>query len=142
MNKADMGHPTQYIHEHFEKGGSIQDFLLVIVGIVVLFGVLAVIHRMQRGPVQSSAPNSPAKLFKSIIQELGLTVRQRDVLGKIAFETGMRQPVAILLSPSIFDKQADKWLTMKSGSGGRGKNRTEQLVATLREEVFEDGPAE
>ncbi len=140
MDETRLRHPTEYIHEHFQKGGNIQEVLLVLVGIAIIFALLTVAHRLQRGGTQSATPNSPAKLFKSVVRELELTVRQRDILGKIALQTGMRHPTVILLGPTFFDRQVDRWWGMNSRLIGRTKSRTEQTIASLRMTLFDDAP--
>ena len=142
MNPTQMEHPTKYIHEHFQKGGDIQNFLLVLFGMAALFVILAIVHRIQRGDRVVTTPNSPMRLFKNTIAELGLTVRQRDFLGRVATEIKLPHPSTMLLSPTLFDRELDRWWKIKGSMSDRAKTNANKMASSVRDTLFDDSSRE
>ncbi len=138
MNQTPIQHPTEYMQEHFEKGGDIQNFLLVLLGVVALFVILAIVHRIQRGGISATTPNSPLRLFKTTITELGLSVRQRDFLGRVATDINLAHPTMMLLSPTLFDRELDRWWEIRGGMSERARNNARKMANSVRETLFED----
>ena len=98
----------QGLRDRFALGGrwgEVISVLLVLAGCVLL---LALIHRRQRTAGRPE-PDSPPRLFRTLLKGLGLTAQQRSILRGMATDLRLEHPTVMLLSPKLFQEQTAAW---------------------------------
>ena len=98
----------QGLRDRFVLGGRWGEVIAVLLVLAACALLLALIHRRQR-TADRPEPDSPARLFRTLLKGLGLTARQRRVLRSMATDLRLEHPTVMLLSPQLFQQQAAAW---------------------------------
>lgn len=80
-------------------------------GLVLL--VIGMSYRWQKRR-QQPAPTQPMALFRRVLSKMGLTVIERWLLWRLARNSGLEHPTALLISTRLYDGAVDRYC---AGSG-------------------------
>ncbi|HPD31108.1 MAG TPA: hypothetical protein PLL20_14025 [Phycisphaerae bacterium] len=80
-------------------------------GLVLL--VIGMSYRWQKRR-QQPAPTQPMALFRRVLSKMGLTVIERWLLWRLARNSGLEHPTALLISSRLYDGAVDRYC---AGSG-------------------------
>lgn len=118
------------IRDRFADGGTWGEMVLAILGLAAFVAFLFVVFGVQRR-VHRKEIDNPRKLFRTLITQLGLTVRQRDLLRRIAGDLRLEHPTILLLGPSIYWSHAEQWTGRFSRNPTAAQAEFDQLARTL-----------
>ena len=120
---------VQSIRQELIRGGSFGEVILAVFAIVVLLCVVALVFRFQQRR-QGRELNNAEKLYRSLLNRLGLSVRQRDLLRRIASEQHLDNPTVLLLGRRVFERHARRGLATGNASPDETR-RIEELADRL-----------
>ena len=103
---------------------------LPLVGSVVLVGLLAVLFQLQKRRQQMDVDN-PRKLYRRLVQRLGLSAAQRDLLYRMASDLHLPNPSVLILGRRVFDNQAQRWREKKRAARRGDDQHIEELADKL-----------
>lgn len=129
--------PLDAVHERFARGGSVQDFLLVLLAITAGLGLLAFLNRLQRPAESKPAENNPQRLFLDLLLHLQLGVVQRDLMLRMARDLRIEHPATLLMSATLFRQNVNKWLRETSTTSGDQHDGFDHLSRLLFDEGLE-----
>jgi hypothetical protein len=116
------------LQERFSRGGSWEELILPLAGFATLSVVLVVFYSLQRRR-QRVDIDHPQKLYRRLVQRLGLSAQQRDLLYRMASDLGLENPSVLLLGRRIFEAQARRWRET-CPAGRRGDDRRFEVLAS------------
>ena len=104
------------VRDSLRMSGSGNWMLWSVIGTAVSGLFLLIIWNRWQNRHQFEVKNleNPDKLFKSLLEQLDLSAREKTVLGKMADDTRLRHPSQMLLSPYLLNWSRDLWLKEKS----------------------------
>jgi hypothetical protein len=96
------------IRDRFADGGGWGDMALTLLGLAAFVAFLFVVFAIQRR-IHRKEIDNPRKLFRTLMTQLGLTVRQRDLLRRMAGDLRLEHPTILLLGPGAYWSHAEQW---------------------------------
>jgi hypothetical protein len=118
------------IRDRFADGGGWADMVLTLLGLAVFVGLLFVVFEVQRR-IRRKEIDHPRKLFRTLMTQLGLTVRQRDLLRRMARELRIEHPTILLLGPGIYRSYAERWTSQSARQPATIHTELDQLARVL-----------
>jgi len=109
MTGAVKPSPLDAVRDHLDKGGSPYAPLVLLLAVLAIAGVLLLLHRLEHRKEAKPQANDPKALFAAVLNKLGLSVVQRDLLRRIAFDLRLPHPTMMLLSPELFQNHVRQW---------------------------------
>lgn len=101
-------------------GGSITDpqsqmrsILLLAVALLLVLWLLSRVQSRLRGQPRRHRPYT---IFRGLLKHHDIGRGDRMMLSILALSCGLRQPVQLLLSPTLFARYAEKWLSGAASS--------------------------
>jgi hypothetical protein len=131
--------PTQRLEalqQRFSRGGTWGELVLPLVGVAALFALLSLLYSLQKRR-QRADIDHPGKLYRRLVQRLGLSAPQRDLLYRMAADLRLPNPSVVLLGRRIFDTHAQRWLA----TGRATRPDSPQRIAELADSLFPGQPA-
>lgn len=129
---APLSERMEGIRGHFAGGGRWSGVIVVFAALAGCLLVLAVVQHV-RDTVKRREPDHPGRFFRTLLGGLGLTVRQRRILQRMATDLRLEHPAVVLLSRELFREQAAAWDKMARNIP------TRELVA-IEQRVFQSAP--
>ncbi len=123
------------IHRHFAEGGSAGGILWVVALIVAIVIVAALVAKFAAHLRQRRSEN-PRVLFLDLLEEVPLSVAQRELLRKIAAFDRLPNPAVILLSRPAFVRSAERWLSRRTNI------QLEEEIKELQRVLFDNPHAD
>ena len=118
------------IRDRLADGGMASEaaltFLGLAGGLLLLYFVLCLRRRGRRREMDDSQG-----LFHSLLSDLGLTVRQRDLMRRIARDRQLKEPAVLLVAPALYWTYATQWLESATGRTDAIHAQLESLAAVL-----------
>lgn len=102
--------PWRNVHNYFNDARSLTHLLPILLVIAAIIAVVLLINRVQQRRSAGRLDDDPAKLFRTVIRRLPLTVFQRDLLHRMARDLSLDQPAVMLLGPHLFAEQVRVWI--------------------------------
>jgi hypothetical protein len=123
MTELILQNPIDAVHERFARGGSVSHFLIVLG--LLLAGMIALIavNRWQKSREDEVAEDSPKKLYRDLLRELGVGVVRRDIMLRMARELRVDHPATLLMGPRVFRNHARKWLRNRDNASDDNAER-------------------
>ena len=118
------------IQDRLSEGSTLGDILLTLLGLAAFVAFLYVVFDLQRRLRRTEIDDS-RKLFRSALVELGITVRQRDLLRRIAGDLHLPEPTVLLLGAGIYWSHARRWMAELPSKQSQTRVEIEQLAALL-----------
>jgi hypothetical protein len=118
------------IRDRFAGGGSTLNFLLAVVGIIAAVAVLRLMHLFVLR-LRLRELNHPGKLFREVLVQLPLGVRQRDLLRRMARDMRLEHPVHLVLSPQLFQQLGNRWMVTTRRATPEVRRELNALAAAL-----------
>lgn len=118
------------LHRQFSRGAGWDELALPLVGSVVLVGLLAVLFQLQKRRQQMDV-DDPRKLYRRLVQRLGLSAAQRDLLYRMASDLHLPNPSVLILGRRVFDNQAQRWREKKRAARRGDDRHIEELADKL-----------
>ena len=118
------------IRDRFAEGGSATSVLWVMGALlallIALYTAMRYVQYRQRRQL-----NCPRRLLAELIAASGLSVRQRDMVNRIARHARLDHPATLLISRSIFDGLASQWLRDRAGDNEAQRRRVAELAQAI-----------
>jgi hypothetical protein len=118
------------LHQRFSRGGDWDELIVVAAGFVALFALLVVFCSLQRRR-QRTDSDCPRKLYRRLVQQLGLSAPQRRLLHRMAADLELPNPTTLLLSPGVFKTHAKQWLRAVPKNRPEANLRIKELADAL-----------
>lgn len=113
----------------------LESIVLFAISLLLLVWLIARIQSRMRMPQR---PHQPYRVFNRLLKHHGLGRGDRFMLLVLAISRRMKQPTVLLLSPSLFTRYAEAWLSeSRLGSFWPGARR--KLVRVAQQVFAEDG---
>jgi hypothetical protein len=118
------------IRDRFADGGAWANMVLALLGLAAFVGLLFVMFEVQRR-IRRKEIDHPRKLFRTLMTQLGLTVRQRDLLRRMARELRLEHPTILMLGPGIYRSYAEQWTSQHARQPATVHAELDQLARAL-----------
>jgi hypothetical protein len=118
------------IRDRFADGGTWGDMVLTLSGLAAFVVFLFVVFGVQRRVHRKDIDN-PRKLFRTLMTQLGLTVRQRDLLRRMAGDLRLEHPTILLLGPGAYWSYAEQWTSQFARNPTTTNAELDQLARAL-----------
>ncbi len=126
------------VSEHFQKGGSITAVLIVLSCLIAVILVVVLLTMRQRQADPNRVVNDPQRLYRDLLEKLGLAPTQQQFLQAIATDLDLPHPTVILLSSRLFDQRCGEWkLKGHARAIGLDASATDKLFAHVRTHLFQ-----
>jgi len=109
---------VQVIRQEFNRDCGVEDLIVPIAGLCVVAGLVVVLSRMQQNRRRADV-DRPGKLFKRMLERLGLSRAQRGLLRRMAARRYPANPTVVLVGRRIFDRHAQRWLVDRPNDAHR-----------------------
>jgi hypothetical protein len=98
------------VHLRFLHGEPelVRNVVLAVLTICLVLAVPLLLHRWQRRR-QQPTPAQPMALYRRVLSKMGLTVIERWLLWRLARNSGMEHPTALLISSRLYDAAVDHY---------------------------------
>ncbi len=107
------------VKEHFARGGSLGAVLLLLAAIVAVVLLVYAITRLRDHLSKPPRINDPKRLYADLLAALPLESRQREFLRRLAADSALPHPTALLLSPRLFDRAVQRWRRKAADTAGK-----------------------
>ncbi len=105
-----------------------------IVGIVLLLYGLSKLQEALRRP---AAPNDATRLYRLLLQRIGLPRAARRLLLQMAEELKLPHPSVLLLSETAYDRTAEQWRKRRSSAGNfKERQAQDRSILQARQALF------
>lgn len=118
------------VRERLSEGSTSGEIVLTFLGLAAFLLFLYIVFGVQRRHRRTEVDDS-RKLFRSLLTDLGLTVRQRDLLRRIAGDLRLQEPSVLLLAPAIYWSHAQQWMADFPNRQPNARAEFEKLAAVL-----------
>ena len=118
------------IQDRLSDGRSLGDIVLTLLGLAAFVACLYVVFALQRRLRRTEIDDS-RRLFRSALVELGITVRQRDLLRRIAGDLRLPEPTVLLLGSGIYWSHARRWTAEFPSKQPQTRAEMEKLATLL-----------
>jgi hypothetical protein len=118
------------IRDRFADGGTWGEMILTLLGLAAFVAFLFVAFGIQRRVCRKEIDN-PRKLFRTLMTQLGLTVRQRDLLRRMAGDLRLAHPTILLLGPGPYWSHAERWTSQFARKPTAIRAELDQLALAL-----------
>lgn len=118
------------IQDRLSDGSSLGDIFLTLLGLAAFVAFLYAVFGLQRRLRRTEIDDS-RRLFRSALVELGITVRQRDLLRRIAGDLRLPEPTVLLLGSGIYWSHARRWMAEFPSKQPQTRAETEKLATLL-----------
>ena len=132
------------VRDQFQYGGSWISVFLVLLSLaalVILVGWLSRIqNKLQQGNESVPRNSDPQRLYTHLLNNLGLSVPQRQLLESVARDLRLTHPTTLLISETLYDHCVEQW-TRRAGSATAEADRTttRQIFIRTRNRLFPEG---
>jgi hypothetical protein len=118
------------IRQELVQNDSWQAGALMGLGILAFFLLLYLASAFERRRARTDIDDS-RKLFRSLLAQLELTVRQRDLLRRLVRDLRLQEPAIVLLAPELFWSHVDLWLSQSQRRNTAVGTEFDALAARL-----------
>lgn len=118
------------IQDRLSDGSTLGDIFLTLLGLATFVAFLYIMFGLQRRLRRTEIDDS-RRLFRSALVELGITVRQRDLLRRIAGDLRLPEPAVLLLGSGIYWSHARRWMAEFPSKQPQARAEMEKLAAML-----------
>jgi hypothetical protein len=123
------------IENRLSDGGTIGDLLPVLLGAAAFGALLYLLFVLQRRARRQEI-DDPGQLFRTLLLDLNVPVRQRDLLRRIARERRLPNPAVLLIARPAFRNHTQSWLAAQE----KRRTSVQEDLAHLESLLFR-GPA-
>lgn len=138
LQAGGLSEVQRAVQSHFERGGSGLAVLCVLVILAAVVLTAYLLTRRQQASAEATAQGAdPKKLYRDLLNGLGLRPDQRRLMHNVSRDIGLEHPTVILLSSVLFDRYVGGWLSAreeKKPDPRRSSNG--ELAAELRGVLF------
>ena len=125
------------VSEHFREGGSVVSVLLVLTCTAAIVVLAYGVTRRQQQRATRAGRGDPRKLYQQLLQKLDLTNAGRRLLRAVAKDLQLKHATALLLSPTLFDRNVEQWQAQRRRIGRPlAEAGPPELVAEVRGVLF------
>lgn len=136
---ANLTEIQRAIRDHFQHGGSTTAVLMVLATIFCILIGAVVASRLQEWFFGTGRRDDPQRLYQDLLRRLKLTTRHRTILQRMGEDRVLRHPTIILLSPTLYQRHADRWRASASAARRDVAPPTENELKAIKKALFPSG---
>ena len=118
------------LRQQFNRPGKGAEFILALLAMAAVVALVLLLYSFQRRRAAVDL-DDPGKLFRRLLQRLGLSVPQCDVLRRMSADLRLDHPTVLLLGEGIFRKHSRRWLENGRRARSEDDARVEELARVL-----------
>ncbi len=128
------------VRDHFTRGGSIVQVLVVILAVAAVFVVAVLLSHRQLSDGSAHNPNDPQRLFRELLGRLELPTPQRELLIALAINLRLQNPTVLLLSRAVYDRAVEQWEQRHHAEREIGRPAIATRLKQIRGRLFPGAP--
>ena len=121
------------VRDRLQDGGSLTATLLLVTALIVILLVTFYLTARQFRARATRLPSDPRRLFDDLVNRLGFTAPEREMLESLTLDLQLEHPAATLLSGTLFDRHLARW---RNGIRTAKMAEPENVVLQVRARLF------